>query len=55
MEALETYYGKQAQDVGGELVRMKIFRMVGQWGIPVVFALFAGAYWSLGMNKYFSG
>ena len=39
----------------GEELKIKIFKMAGQWGIPAVFLVFAGVYWALGMNKYYSG
>ena len=53
MDALKTYY--DAHDGGDNLVRMKVCQAIGQWGIPVAFAVFAAVYWILGMAKYFSG
>ena len=53
MEALENYYEETSQDENE--LKMKVFKMVGQWGIPVVFMVFAVVYWSMGMDKYYSG
>ena len=39
----------------GGRMKMKIFKMIGQWGIPAVFLVFAGVYWAMGMDKYYSG
>ena len=39
----------------GEEMKIKIFKMAGQWGIPTVFLVFAGVYWAIGMDKYYSG
>ena len=36
-------------------MKMKIFKMIGQWIFPAVVLVFAGVYWAVGMVKYYSG
>ena len=57
MEVLETSSAEDAEErgEGGEEQKIKICKMVGQWGIPVVFLVFSGVYWALGTAKYFLG
>ena len=42
-------------DGSDKQVLMKVCQIVGQWGIPVVFLVFATVYWTMGMAKYYSG
>ena len=47
------YY--EENDGSDKQVLMKVCQIVGQWGIPVVFLVFATVYWTMGMAKYYSG
>ena len=53
VEALMEYY--EENDGSDKQVLMKVCQIVGQWGIPVVFLVFATVYWTMGMAKYYSG
>ena len=53
VEALMDYY--MENDGSDKQVLMKVCQIVGQWGIPVVFLVFATVYWTMGMAKYYSG
>ena len=54
MEAVKNFYESHEGDPETN-TKMKICLMIGQYGIPTAFAIFAGFYWTMGLTKYYSG